>query len=69
MVGEAGFLYPFNDVESLAQLIRRVASRPEDYGTYREQAQQRVRDLYDWETVVTQYEAMFHELTNRPKSA
>ena len=63
VVGEAGFLYPFNEVGSLAQLIRRVSSRPEDYGPYREQAQQRVRDLYNWETVVTQYEAMFHELT------
>ncbi len=65
VVGEAGFLYPFNDVGSLAQLIRQASSRPEDYGPYREQAQQRVRDLYDWETVVTQYEAMFHELTDR----
>jgi len=64
VVGEAGFLYPFNEVGSLAQSIRRVSSRPEDYGSYREQAQQRVRDLYDWETVVTQYEAMFHELTD-----
>jgi glycosyltransferase involved in cell wall biosynthesis len=65
VVGEAGFLYPFNEVGSLAQSIRRVSSRPEDYGSYRDQAQQRVRDLYDWETVVTQYEAMFHELTDR----
>ena len=69
VVGEAGFLYPFNEVGPLAQLIRRVSSRPEDYGPYRVQAQQRVRDLYNWETVVTQYEAMFHELTNRLKSA
>jgi len=65
VVGEAGFLYPFNEVGSLAQSIRRVSSRPEDYRSYRDQAQQRVRDLYDWETVVTQYEAMFHELTDR----
>jgi len=63
VVGEAGFLYPFNEVGSLARSIRRVSSRPEDYGPYREQAQQRVRELYNWETVVTQYEAMFHELT------
>jgi len=64
VVGEAGFLYPFNDVESLAQLIRRVSSQPEDYSPYREQAQQRVRDRYNWETVVTQYETLFHELTD-----
>ncbi len=63
VVGEAGFLYPFNEVGSLAQSIRRVSSRPEDYGSYREQAQQRVRDRYNWEAVVTQYEAIFHELT------
>jgi len=69
VVGEAGFLYPFNDVGSLAQLIRQVSSRPEDYGPYREQAQQRVRDRYNWETVVTQYEAIFHEVTGRLESA
>jgi glycosyltransferase involved in cell wall biosynthesis len=69
VVGEAGFLYPFNDVGSLAQLIRQVSSRPEDYGPYREQAQQRVRDRYNWEAVVTQYEAIFHEITGRMKSA
>ncbi len=63
VVGETGFLYPFNDVESLAGLIQQVSSRPEEYGSYREQAQQRVRDRYNWETVVTQYETMFHELT------
>ena len=69
VVGDAGFLYPFNDVGSLAQLIRQVSSRPEDYGPYREQAQQRIRDLYNWETVVTQYEAIFHEVTGRLESA
>lgn len=63
VVGETGFLYPFNDVESLARLIRHVCSQPEDYGAYREQAQQRVRDRYDWEAVVTQYETLFYELT------
>ena len=62
VMDEAGFLYPFNDVEALTQLMRRLSTRPEDCGPYREQAQQRVRDLYNWETVVTQYEAMFHEL-------
>jgi glycosyltransferase involved in cell wall biosynthesis len=63
VVGETGFLYPFNDVGSLAGLIQQVSSRPEEYGSYREHAQQRVRDRYNWETVVTQYETMFHELT------
>jgi len=63
VVGEAGFLYPFNQVGSLAQSIRRISSRPEDYGSFREKAQQRVRDRYNWETVVNEYEAMFHELT------
>jgi len=63
VLGEAGFLYPFNDSKSLARLMLRVCSRPHLYQQYRERAQRRVRDSYNWEAVVTQYEDIFYELT------
>jgi glycosyltransferase involved in cell wall biosynthesis len=63
VVGEAGLLYPFNDLQSLGQFIRRICSRPEEYDPYRKRAQKRVREFYDWEEVVTEYEDLFHELT------
>ncbi|MFQ5929633.1 MAG: glycosyltransferase [Acidobacteriota bacterium] len=63
VVERSGFLYPFNDLESLARLMRQICSRPQEYEQYRKQAQQRVRHCYDWEEIVTQYEALFYELT------
>jgi len=63
VLGEAGFLYPFNDSKSLARLMMRVCSRAHEYDQYRERARQRVRDSYSWEAVVTQYEDIFNELT------
>ncbi|MEE8161586.1 MAG: DUF1972 domain-containing protein [Acidobacteriota bacterium] len=63
VIGEAGFLYPFNDLESLGQLMHQICSRPEEYDRYRKLAQNRVQEFYNWEEVVTRYEALFHELT------
>ena len=62
VVGRAGFLYPFNHLESLARLMNEVSSRPEDYEGLRKKAQQRVREAYDWEQVVRQYEGLLDEL-------
>lgn len=63
VVGQAGFFYLFNDLQSLAQLMTQMGLRYDQYHHYRERAQKRVRDCYDWEKVVTQYEALFYELT------
>ncbi|MDA2933064.1 DUF1972 domain-containing protein [Acidobacteria bacterium AH-259-D05] len=62
VVGEAGLFYPFNDSQALARLMGQICSGHQKYQHYRERAQQRVRELYDWEEVVNQYEALFREL-------
>lgn len=62
VVGDAGLLYPFNDLKSLSRLIREVSSQPHQYAGFKELAQQRVRQAYDWEQVVSHYEGLFYEL-------
>jgi len=64
VVGEAGFIYPFNNLESLSQLMDQICSDPDTYDNYRKLAQDRVRESYNWEKVVTQYETLFHELVS-----
>ncbi len=62
VVGQTGLFYPFNNLEALAQLMNEVSSRPDDYEGLRQEAQQRVREAYDWEHVVCQYEGLLDEL-------
>ena len=62
VVGEAGLLCSFNDRQVLADLIAKVCARPHQYRDYQEKAQQRIREFYEWEAVVDQYEALFYEL-------
>ena len=64
VVADCGLVYPFNDLESLSQLMRHVCSQADAYDDYRRRARVRVRDHYDWEDVVTQYEDLFYELTS-----
>lgn len=63
VVADCGLVYPFNDLESLSQLMGNVCSQSDAYDDYRRRARVRVRDHYDWEEVVTQYEDLFYELT------
>jgi glycosyltransferase involved in cell wall biosynthesis len=62
VVGEAGLFCSFNDQQVLANLIATVCAGPHQYQAYQERAEQRVRELYGWEKVVDQYEALFYEL-------
>ena len=62
VVGGTGLFYPFNDLESLDQLMSQICSHPEGYEHYRQLAQRRVQEIYDWEKVVAQYELLFYEL-------
>lgn len=65
VVGGAGILCHFDDSPKLARLIMRVCSNLDQYQNYKEDAQQRIREFYDWEEVTNQYEALFYELTGR----
>jgi glycosyltransferase involved in cell wall biosynthesis len=62
VLGDAGLLYAFNDTTSLAGLLQRVSARPSIFEHLRERARERVRECYDWERVVDQYEKLFYEL-------
>ena len=62
VVQECGFLYPFNDLESLSRLMIQICSQPGNYESYRLRAQQHVREHYDWEDIVSRYESVFYEL-------
>ncbi|MFB3905848.1 MAG: glycosyltransferase [Acidobacteriota bacterium] len=65
VLGDAGLVYRFNNVDSLAALLREVCSRKEDFAGLRLRAQERVRQCYDWESVVNEYEKLFEELVAR----
>ncbi|MGH9339356.1 MAG: glycosyltransferase [Acidobacteriota bacterium] len=66
VVGQSALLYPFNDTEALADLMRRVCHQPDDYEPLRQRARQRVIEAYDWEKVTDQYEDLFYELARSP---
>lgn len=57
-----GLFYPFNDAAALGRLMGRVCARPGEFEQLRRAAQSRVRERYDWERVVDQYEELFYEL-------
>ncbi|HXK59573.1 MAG TPA: DUF1972 domain-containing protein [Acidobacteriota bacterium] len=62
VLGQAGLVYRFNDPDSLAALLHRVCCSGETFESYKSQAQERVSQCYDWESIVDQYEQMFREL-------
>ncbi len=55
-VGEAGI--PYTDADDLATQLQRVLRDGSLVNAYRQRAQRRVREHYDWEHVVDRYEAM-----------
>ena len=64
VVGEGGLLYPFNDCAALATLLRETWTRPGEFEHLRERARRRVRECYNWDTVVAQYEELLYELVS-----
>ncbi len=62
VVADAGLLYPFNDRDGLADLLRRVCSRRSEYAALADRAASRARMAYDWDQVVSEYETLFYEL-------
>jgi glycosyltransferase involved in cell wall biosynthesis len=71
-VGQAGLVY--RDEDELASLLQRALLDGGMVANYRQLAQNRVREFYDWEGVVDRYEELFMKLagipsTDRPSSA
>ncbi|HEV2913894.1 MAG TPA: glycosyltransferase [Pyrinomonadaceae bacterium] len=64
VVGEAGI--PYRDEHDLAEHLQRVLRDGSLVSAYRNRAQARVQQYYDWERVVDRYENLFAKMTGRP---
>ncbi|MDX6612019.1 MAG: hypothetical protein QOD75_1205 [Blastocatellia bacterium] len=60
-IGDAGI--PYANENDLAEKLQRVLRDGSLVQSFRQRAQQRVRELYDWEYVVDQYEQLFARMT------
>jgi glycosyltransferase involved in cell wall biosynthesis len=65
-IGDAGI--PYANEDDLAQKLQRVLRDGSLVHSFRQRAQQRVRELYDWEYVVDRYERLFAKMTGKPIS-
>jgi glycosyltransferase involved in cell wall biosynthesis len=63
-IGDAGI--PYADEQDLADQLQRVLRDGSLVHSYRQRAQARVRDAYDWDYVVDQYEKLFSKMTGAP---
>jgi glycosyltransferase involved in cell wall biosynthesis len=63
-VGEAGI--PYTDEKDLEEKLQRVLRDGSLVNSYRQRAQKRVREHYDWERIVDRYENLFAQMTGRP---
>ncbi len=63
-VGEAGI--PYGNADELAAELQRVLRDGALVNAYRQRAQRRVREHYDWEHVVDKYENLFMQMAGRP---
>jgi glycosyltransferase involved in cell wall biosynthesis len=64
-VGEAGIHY--TDADDLVVKLQKVLRDGAAVNQYRQRAQERVRERYDWEYVVDQYENLFARMTRQPE--
>ena len=63
-VGEAGI--PYANADELAAQLQRVLRDGSLVNAYRQRAQRRVREHYDWERVVDHYEGLFARMAGQP---
>jgi glycosyltransferase involved in cell wall biosynthesis len=63
VVGDAGV--PYIDEFDLSEKLKRVLRDGSLVQAYRNRAQQRIQKVYDWESVVDQYEQLFARMSGR----
>jgi glycosyltransferase involved in cell wall biosynthesis len=66
-IGDAGIAY--TDERDLTDKLQRVLRDGSLVHSYRNRAQARVTEAYDWDYVVDQYERLFASMTGKPLSA
>jgi len=64
VVGEAGI--PYADERDLTDILQRVLRDASLVSAYRQRAQARIREHYDWEHVVNLYENLFARMARQP---
>jgi len=52
----------FRDADELAARIRLIEEQPEVAEDYRRRAPERIRNFYNWDRIVDQYEELFYQL-------
>jgi glycosyltransferase involved in cell wall biosynthesis len=60
VVGDAAI--PYKDEDDLAEQLQRVLTDETQVNAYRQRAQARVREHYDWEAIVDRYESLFERM-------
>jgi len=63
-IGDAGIAYA--DENDLAEKLQRVLRDGSLVQSYRNRAQARVQEVYDWDYVVDQYEHLFAKMAGKP---
>ena len=63
-IGDAGIAYA--DENDLAEKLQRVLRDGSLVQSYRNRAQARVQEFYDWDYVVDQYERLFAKMAGKP---
>jgi glycosyltransferase involved in cell wall biosynthesis len=63
-IGDAGIAYA--DENDLAEKLQRVLRDGSLVHSYRNRAQARVQEVYDWDYVVDQYERLFAQMAGKP---
>jgi glycosyltransferase involved in cell wall biosynthesis len=69
VVGDAGFVYKKNDVESLRDRLQFLIDHEDMCVNFGQKAQERARQKYSWEMVVDEYENLFLETVRKDLAA
>ena len=62
VLGDYGLL--FRDADELAEQIHLIEQKPELAAEYRRRAPDRIRTVYNWERITSQYEELFYQLAS-----
>lgn len=65
VVGDTGLIYKKNDVNDLKEKMQYVISNPNIIQSYRQRAQERVKENYSWEVITDKYEQLFKSLVTK----